>query len=61
MDASEALTSGTKRTSKLWTERKQSLRHIRLLGCPVEAKVFNPRNEKLDPKTASCYFIGYIC
>jgi hypothetical protein len=26
---------------------------------PAEAKVFNPNIGKLDPKTISCYFIGY--
>ena len=29
-------------------------------GCPAEAKVFNPNIEKLDSKTLSCHFIGYL-
>jgi hypothetical protein len=29
------------------------------VGCPAEAKVFNPNIGKLDPKTVSCHFIGY--
>ena len=29
------------------------------MGCPAEAKVFNPNIRKLDFKTASCRFIGY--
>ena len=36
--------------------------HIKLftcVGCPAEAKVFNPNIGKLDPKTVSCHFIGY--
>ena len=44
---------------ELWTGRKPSLRHLRVWGCPAEAKVFNPNIGKLDPKTVSCHFIGY--
>jgi hypothetical protein len=29
-------------------------------GYPAESKVFNPNIGKLDPKTVSCYFIGYL-
>jgi len=29
------------------------------MGCPAEAKVFNPNIGKLDSKTVSCHFIGY--
>jgi hypothetical protein len=29
------------------------------MGCPTEAKIFNPNAGKLDSKTVSCYFIGY--
>jgi hypothetical protein len=29
------------------------------LGSPAEAKVFNPNIAKLDPKMATCHFIGY--
>jgi hypothetical protein len=28
-------------------------------GHRAEANVFNPNIRKLDPKTVSCYFIGY--
>ena len=45
---------------ELWTERVPSLNHLRVGGgSPAEAKVFNPNIGKLDPKTVSCYFIGY--
>jgi hypothetical protein len=44
---------------KLWTGRKPSLRNLCVWGCRAEAKVFNPNIGKLDPKTVSCYFIGY--
>jgi hypothetical protein len=44
---------------ELWTGRVSSLKHLHLWGSPTEAKVFNPNIGKLDPKTVSCYFIGY--
>jgi hypothetical protein len=28
-------------------------------GYPAEARVFSPQLKKLDPKTLSCFFIGY--
>jgi hypothetical protein len=44
---------------ELWTRRVPSLKHLRVWGGLAEAKVFNPYIGKLDPKTISCYFIGY--
>ncbi|RVW31096.1 Retrovirus-related Pol polyprotein from transposon TNT 1-94 [Vitis vinifera] len=44
---------------KLWTERKPSLRHLHVWGCPTEARIYNPHEKKLDFKTISGYFIGY--
>jgi len=44
---------------ELWTGREPSLNHLRVWGCPAEAKVFNPNIGKLDSKTVSCHFIGY--
>ena len=44
---------------ELWTGRVPSLQHFRVWGCPAEANMFNPNIAKLDPKTASCHFIGY--
>jgi hypothetical protein len=29
-------------------------------GCSAKAKVFNPNIRKLDSKTVSCHFIGYL-
>jgi hypothetical protein len=43
----------------LWTGREPSLKHLRVWGSPTEAKVFNPNIRKLNPKTVSCYFIGF--
>ena len=45
---------------EFWTGREPSLNHFRVWGCPAEAKIFNPNIEKLDPKTVSCHFIGYL-
>jgi hypothetical protein len=44
---------------ELWTGREPSLKHLRVWESLTEAKVFNPNIGKLDPKTVSCYFIGY--
>jgi hypothetical protein len=44
---------------KMWTDRKPTLNYLHVLGCPAEAKLFNPSIGKLDPKTVSCHFIGY--
>jgi hypothetical protein len=41
-------------------DRKRTLtKTLACVGSPAEAKVFNPNIRKLDPKTVSCYFIGY--
>ena len=44
---------------ELWTGRKPSLNHLHVWGCKAKAKIYNPGYKKLDPKTVSCYFIGY--
>ncbi|KAM2033523.1 hypothetical protein FF1_015515 [Malus domestica] len=44
---------------ELWTGRRPSLNHLHIWGCKAEAKVYNPNGKKLDPKTLSCYFVGY--
>jgi hypothetical protein len=45
---------------ELWTGKVPSLHHLRVWGGPAEAKVFNPNIAKLDSKTVSCFFIGYL-
>ena len=45
---------------ELWTVKGPSLNYLRVWGCPAEAKVFNPNIGKLDSKTVSCHFIGYL-
>jgi hypothetical protein len=44
----------------LWTCRKPTLNYLHVGGCPTEAKLFNRNIGKLDPKTMSCHFIGYL-
>jgi hypothetical protein len=44
---------------ELWIGKKPTLNYLHVWGCPVEAKLFNPNIEKLDPKTMSCHFISY--
>ena len=44
---------------ELWKGWKPSLRHLQVWGCPVEARIYNPQEKKLDFKTISGYFIGY--
>ena len=45
---------------ELWVGRKPSLNYLHIWGCPAEAKLYNPHEKKLDPRTISCYFIGYL-
>ncbi|CAL8152916.1 unnamed protein product [Prunus armeniaca] len=45
---------------EIWTTIKPSLRHLHVWGCKVEARICNPQEKKLDPKTISCHFIGYL-
>jgi hypothetical protein len=45
---------------ELWTGRVPSLHHLCVWGSPAEAKVFCPNIAKLDSKTISCFFIGYL-
>ena len=43
----------------MWAGKKLSLNYLRVWGCPTEARIVNPQLKKLDPKTVSCFFIGY--
>lgn len=36
------------------------IRHLHIKGCPAEARPYRPHEGKLDAKTISCYFIGYV-
>ena len=39
---------------------KPNLRHICIWGCLSEVRIYNPQEKKLDLRTISGYFIGYI-
>ena len=45
---------------ELWTGRKPSLRHLHVWGCLTKVKVHNPHERKLDARTVSGFFIGYL-
>ncbi|KAM1000142.1 hypothetical protein ACFX2A_006927 [Malus domestica] len=53
----------TKAVSKtpyeVWIGRKPSLNHLHIWGCRAEARVYNPREKKLDSRTISCHFVGF--
>ena len=51
--------SVSKTPFEIWNGRKPSLHHLHVWGCRAEAKIYNPHIQKLDPKTISCFFIGY--
>ena len=42
---------------ELWNGWKPSLNHVHIWGCRVEVRVYNPHERKLDPRTASGFFI----
>ena len=44
---------------EIWNERKPSFDHFHVWGCKAEARMYHPNEKKLDPRTISCYFIGY--
>ena len=41
----------------MWTERKPSLQHLRIWGCP--AHVLKGKMSKLETRSEVCYFRGY--
>jgi hypothetical protein len=52
--------SVSKTPYEMWTGRKSTLNYLHVWGCPAEAKLFNPSIRKLNPKTVSYHFIGYL-
>ena len=44
---------------ELWTNRKPSLKHLHIWGCPDQARLYLPKERKLDSRTISCYFVRY--
>ena len=45
---------------ELWTSKKPSIKHLHIWGCPAEARPYRPHERKLDSRTISCYFVGYV-
>ncbi|KAL6334103.1 hypothetical protein AAG906_004534 [Vitis piasezkii] len=45
---------------ELWKYWKPSLRHMHVWECSYEVRIYNPQEKKLDPRTISGYFIGYV-
>ncbi|KAL6178305.1 hypothetical protein ACLB2K_049823 [Fragaria x ananassa] len=45
---------------EIWNSRKPSLMHFRTWGCPTKARPYNPDEKKLDSRTITCHFIGYL-
>lgn len=44
---------------ELWTGRKPSLNYLHVWGCRAEARIYNPGEKKLDPRSVSCNFVGF--
>ena len=43
---------------ELWTDRKPSLNHFKVWGCPGEVRNYDPSLKKTYSRTTRCYFIG---
>ena len=50
----------TKTPYECWTRKKPSIRHLHVGGCPAQAQPYRPNEKKLDERTVSCYFVGYV-
>ena len=48
-----------KTLEEAWSERRPSIRHLRVFGCIAYAHVSNQLRKKLDDKGEKCIFIGY--
>ncbi|RDX81817.1 hypothetical protein CR513_37462, partial [Mucuna pruriens] len=44
----------------LWIEKPIPTLDNLQEGCPVEARPYRPHERKLDSRTVSCYFVGYV-
>ena len=45
---------------ELFKSWKPSLTYIRVWECPSEVRIYNPQEKKLNSRTFSEYFIGYV-
>ncbi|RDY09633.1 hypothetical protein CR513_05974, partial [Mucuna pruriens] len=49
-----------KTSYELWTSKKSSIKYLHIWSCPTEARPYMLHKRKLDSKTISCYFVGYV-
>ena len=42
---------------EIWKERKPSLKHVKIWGCPAYVKKVDP--DKLEYRSVKCSFVGY--
>lgn len=40
--------------------KKTQFKNLYIWGCQTEVKIYNPHERKLDSRTTSGYFIGYL-
>ena len=45
---------------ELWTGKRPSIKHLHIWGFPAEEWTYRPHERKLDSRTISCYFVGYV-
>ena len=45
---------------EIWTSKKPSIKHLHIWGCLIEAQPYRPHERKLDLRTISYYFVGYV-
>jgi hypothetical protein len=57
---SGSIKSVPKTPFELLTRRNPRVSYLHVWGCSAEAKLFDPLQKKVDPKTISCHFIGYL-
>jgi len=45
---------------ELWTGKKPTLNYLHTWGCPAEAKVFNQKFGRLDPRTGGGLLLAFL-
>ncbi|RDY08848.1 hypothetical protein CR513_06879, partial [Mucuna pruriens] len=41
-------------------EKKATISHLHIWGCPIETRPYRLHERKLDSRTISCYFVSYV-
>ncbi|KAA0048534.1 Retrovirus-related Pol polyprotein from transposon TNT 1-94 [Cucumis melo var. makuwa] len=59
-DMVRSIISHSSLLESLWGEALKIAAYILNRGCPAEARPYRPNERKLDPRTISCYFVGYF-